>query len=186
MTQAIPFGMPSKYNPRSVAVRHERDPTDRLVLTKASSENKKDEKTEADVKAELNALVEKTSKCLIKVSTVFPFDFFPDFITVDANQVNIVIREFFWSERRHSIHIRDILDIFVDTSLFFSTIRITDKSYTADSTEIKFLKRKDAIKLRSIIQGLIVAHRSQLDLSKIEPHELLPQILELGKVKEME
>lgn len=176
---------PPKYEPRHLGPRfmtaHERDPTDSILMVKPKVDV--DEKEAND---ELNELVEKSHNCLIKVSAVFPFDIFPNKITVDVNQVNIIIKEFFWSERRHSIHIKDIMDVFIDTSLFFSTIKIVDRGYTDNGIDIKWLKNNDAIRLRRIIQGLIIAHRQQLDFTKIDTKDLVSKIEDLGRVKEIE
>lgn len=81
---------------------------------------------------------------------------------------------------------KDILDVFIDTSIFFSTLRIVDRGYSEDIIEVHYIKNKDAKRLRSIIQGLIAAHRQQLDLTKINPDEIAYKIEELGKAKATE
>jgi hypothetical protein len=186
MGHPLSLSTPPTYKPGTqlgprFMVAHERDPTDSLLFTKPKATKK-----EIDADEELNTLVEKGTKCLYKVTAVFPFDLFPNQITVDVNQINIVIKEFFWSERRHSIHIKDIMDVFIDTSLLFSTIKIVDRGYADNGIEIKYLKTSEAIKLRRIIQGLIIAHRQQIDLANVDSENLVEKIEELGKVKDFE
>jgi hypothetical protein len=128
-------------------------------------------------------LVKTSDKVLYKLSTVFPFDFFPDDIVIDINQVNLIIRSFFLTERRHSVKIADITDVFIDTSLFFSTLHIIDVGFKENVIEVSFLKNSEAKKARRIIQGLCVAAKQGIDLTKIDDHNLLGKIEELGKIE---
>lgn len=130
--------------------------------------------------------VHQGSHVLYKTKAIFPFDLFPDEITVDLNQVNVVIKYFFWSERRQSILIKDIMDVLVDTIPFFASLKVIDSGFKEQPIEINFLKRNDAIKIRRLIQGLMVAHKQEIDLSKIDSHDLPEKIEELGKVTEIE
>lgn len=130
--------------------------------------------------------VEHGQRVLFKTSAVFPFDLFPNQITVDINQVNVIIRIFFWAERRHSILIRDISDVLIDTGPFFATIKIIDFGFREDSIDIGFLKRGDAIRLRQIIQGLMVLSRQGIDLSHVSFDYICQEIEELGKATEAE
>jgi len=131
----------------------------------------------------LEDLAGKSDSVLLKVSTFWPFTFFVNDIIIDPYKVNIIFREFFWSEHIHSVMIKDILDVVVETSIFFATIRIVDQGYIENSINIPYLKRADALKARKIIQGLIIAHRQSVDLSVLKPSHIKEQAEELGKVK---
>ncbi len=131
----------------------------------------------------LDDLAGKSDSVLLKVSTFWPFTFFVNDIIIDPYKVNIIFREFFWSEHIHSVMIKDILDVVVDTSIFFATITIVDQGYIENSICITYLKRKDALKARKIIQGLIIAHRQSVDLSVLKTSQIKDQAEELGKVK---
>lgn len=131
----------------------------------------------------LEDLAEKSNEVLLKVSTVFPFTFFVNDIIVDPYKVNVVFREFFYSEHIHSIMVKDILDVVVETSLFFATVKIVDQGYTENSVNIEYLKKADALKLRKLIQGLVIAHRQAVDLSILHPSRIKDKAEELGMVK---
>jgi len=131
----------------------------------------------------LEDLAAKSDSVLLKVSTVWPFTFFVNHIIIDPYKVNIIFREFFWSEHIHSVMVKDILDVVVDTSIFFATLTIVDQGYIENSINITYLKRDDALKARKIIQGLVIAHRQSIDLSALKPSHIKEQAEELGKVK---
>ncbi len=72
----------------------------------------------------MNVLTKKSEKILFKSSAVFPFDFFPDEILIDENQVRIVIRRFFLAEQIETILIKDIQWVMVETAPLFGTLTI--------------------------------------------------------------
>lgn len=131
----------------------------------------------------LEDLADKADITLLRVSTVFPFTFFTHDIIIDPYKVNIIFRKFFWSEHIHSIMVKDILDVVVETSIFFATIRIVDQGYVENSVDIAYLKKADALKVRKIIQGLVIAHRQAVDLSVLTPSNIRDKSEELGQVK---
>ena len=131
----------------------------------------------------LEDLANKSDQVLLKVSTVWPFTFFVHDIIIDPYKVTIIFREFFWSEQVHSIMIRDVLDIVVETSIFFATVKIVDQGYTENTVDITYLKKSDALSVRKIIQGLVIAHRQSVDLSIMKASDIKDKTEELGKVK---
>ncbi len=124
------------------------------------------------------------SNVLFKATAVFPFDFFPDNLSVDKNKVNIVYKEFFASEDIHSILIKNIKDIEIETSPFFATIKIVPDGYPASPIRITYLKKKEAIKARRIIQGLMTCYKEGIDLAKIKSNSLIQKIEDLGQTRE--
>lgn len=166
-------------------------PSGKLVFDDADSDNSLLNTSDTDNKEEslsederLDRLVEKSQKILLKITTVFPFTLFPDDVIIDPQKVNIIKREFFFSERIHSVFIRDISDVFIDTSIIFAGLRIIDRGFTENSIDINFLWRDEAIKARRIIQGLVVAHRQGIEMDKIETVNLIKKLEELGKTEE--
>lgn len=113
-------------------------------------------------------LVEKSDQVLIKIKAVFPFDFFPNEISVDVNKVNIVTN-YFLSQRVHSVLIKDISDIYLDTGILFASLNIIDWGFNNNkSITINYLKKDEASQALKIIQGLMVGARQNVDLSKID------------------
>ena len=143
-------------------------------------------KDEEKAQQKLDSLIDRSQKVLLKISSVFPFTLFPHQLSIDINQVNIRLGQFFWTDRRQSINIKDIGDVIIDTVPFFATIKIIDKDYVENLIEINFLKKRDAIKARKVIQGLMVAAKEEVDLSLVDDRDLLDKIETLGKIKQVE
>lgn len=116
----------------------------------------------------IKELLKSAGRVLLKATTVFPFDFFPDQITIDECKVNIVFHSFFLSEDIHSIPIDMIRDIEVEAGPFFATLKIVPDGYPGQPLRIRLLKKKDAIRARKIIEGLIVAKRHGIDMTTLD------------------
>ncbi len=126
-------------------------------------------------------LLKGSEKVLLKISSVFPFDFFPDEVTIDECKVNIVFHDFFLSEDIHSITIDMIKDIEIEAGPIFATMKIVPDGYPGQPLTVRFLKKGDAIKIRRIIQGLMVAKRQGVDLINLDLPGFAEKIESLGK-----
>lgn len=135
------------------------------------------------MKGKMDKLVENSNKILFRTSAVFPFDLFPDEVVVDPYQVNIIHRSFFGNERIHGAAIKDIEDVFVDTGPLFAALRIVDKGYVENVITIKYLPRKDAIKARRIIQGLVLASKEGVDMSQVDIETLVKKTEAIGTIR---
>ncbi len=129
----------------------------------------------------LNQLVEQSKDPLLEIKTAVPLNPFPHKVIVDIHKVTIIFQYFFYSKQIHSIYVKDISDVLIETSLFFSTLKIIDVGYTDNSINVNYLSTEDAHKARRMIQGLIVAHKTGLDLSKYLAPDLPKKLEELGK-----
>lgn len=134
----------------------------------------------------LDDLAEKSDTNLLKINTFWPFTFFVHNVIIDPYKVTIVFRNFFWSEHIHSVMIRDILDVVVETSILFATLIIVDQGYTESSISVGYLKKKEAMEARKIIQGLVIAHRQGVDLSTLKTSDVKSKAEDIGKVKEID
>lgn len=139
------------------------------------SETKKGEK-------KLNDLIGKSQTTLLKISNIFPFDFFPDDVVIDVNKVSVINRPFFFSSYVHSVSIKDVFDVLVETNVLFATLRIVDRNFMENVLSVNYLWKSDAFKARRIIQGLLVAAREGIDLSKADEKNLRTKLEELGAV----
>jgi hypothetical protein len=132
-------------------------------------------------KKRMDNLIEGSDVVLLKLKSTFPFELFPDEMTVDIHKVSLISREFFWSERVHSVMIEDISDVFIETSPFFATLNVVDKNFVETLVKISYLKKDEAARARRILQGLIIAKQQTMDVTHINPGELIPRLEELGK-----
>lgn len=145
---------------------------------------KEEAKQEILMKERFDSMVKTAARELYRISTVFPFDMFPDEVIIDVDKVSIITGVFFFSKRIHSVFIQDITDVFVDSSFLFATLEIVDSGFVENSIKIKPLGRNEAIRARKIIQGLIVAKKQQIDLTKLlDLPDLVNKLETLGETK---
>jgi hypothetical protein len=130
--------------------------------------------------AELEKKIDHDTLVLYKASSLFPIDLFPTDVIVYATKVDVIDRIFFGAQDVKTVMIPDIFTLEVQTTPFFSSIMITNRQPMTPLIEVKFLRNKDALKLRAIVQGLVVAHYNKLDLAQLPPTQLLKHVEELG------
>ncbi|HYF96972.1 MAG TPA: hypothetical protein VD947_02945 [Patescibacteria group bacterium] len=138
-------------------------------------------KNPADPKNDLKYIVKKSNEVLIEASTVFPFTLFPDTVTLDRTKLTITQRNFFMSSKVISIHVEDILNVTSQVGPLFGSLTIAIKGLTSeDHFHINYFWRKDAIRLKHMVQGYTMALHDKIDLSKLERKELIATLDELG------
>lgn len=135
-------------------------------------------KIEAD---KVYSLARKSTQVLFQTHTVFPFDFFPDTLTITANKLDVVNSTFFASHETTSIPLRDIANIEIQTAPFFATLRIINIRYPMHPLILRYLKKDDAFRAKNIIDGLLVAMSQGADISAIEPKQFLEEIERVGE-----
>lgn len=125
-------------------------------------------------------LVEKSDRVLIEIKAVFPFDFFPNEVSVDVNKVNI-ISNYLLSRRIHSVPIKDICDVYVHQGILFSSLNIIDWGFDKNRPIcINYLKIAEAEAALKIIQGLLVGVKQNIDLAKIDVPDFKNKVEILG------
>jgi 2-keto-4-pentenoate hydratase len=128
-------------------------------------------------------LVQLSQAKLFETSTIFPFDLFPTKVIIDLNKVSIVNKLFWGSQTIHSVFIADVTDVLVHTSFFFATLEIVDAGFIENSIKIERLNISDARRARRIIQGLVIAKKQDIDLSKLDIPDLVSKLETLGESK---
>lgn len=146
----------------------------------------KKEKKNAGIQKEidkLNDLAFVDNRALFVCCSVFPFDLFPDIITVDRNKITISKKYFFFTRSIQSIMIKDLLTIVVRESVLFATLEIVDKLFPQETIHVQYLQKRDTQRLRWLVEGLIVGEKEKIDFTKISNEELVPKLEEIGKTK---
>jgi len=119
---------------------------------------------------------------LIRAQTVFPLTLFPDTITVDRSKITITHRDFLKMGEVLSIRIEDVLNLTASVGPFFGSIKLAtrffapNKPYTVDK-----LWRADALRIKRIVQGYLIARQRNIDCSALSAQELANTLDELGK-----
>ncbi|HEY5550108.1 MAG TPA: hypothetical protein VIK37_02840 [Candidatus Saccharimonadales bacterium] len=128
----------------------------------------------------LLAVAELGHDVLFKANTVFPFTLFPDSIILDREKVTFVTRYFFRVAKITGIPVRDLLSVEADIGPFFGSVHTASRFFLTTPFSIKWLRRKDAVELRRLLQGYIICNEQDIDCTKIERHKLIAMLNDLG------
>ena len=80
----------------------------------------------------------------------------------------------------HSVDIKDISNVFINTAPFFAQLVIVSKTFARNEIRVNYLRKGDAILLRRIIEGLRTLGSKQIDTSVYSRKELIAKLEELS------
>lgn len=133
-----------------------------------------------DVK-DLKKMVYQSKEMIARVQTIFPLTLFPDDIILDRTKVTIIKRNFFWSADVISIRIEDVLNVSSSIGPFFGSVSISSRVMNSvDHFEVDRLWRSDAIEIKKLIQGYMIAKHSDVALEDLPVDELVATLEDLG------
>ncbi len=156
-------------------------PPDRLPVTSQTPLTADHEPAQDMAHPDIQKIVSDSNEVLISVRTVFPFTLFPDTITVDRLKVSIHRWDFFFVSQDMSIRIEDLLNITATTGPFLGSVTIASRVITEDHYTITNLWRHDALRLKQIIQGYIIANHNGVDCTHLPKSQLIATLNELGQ-----
>ena len=130
----------------------------------------------------LNRILNKSSRVIASISSVFPFDFFPDTIEAEEDKVTVIIREFFGTSETLSVDMPDIADVIVDSSPFFAKLKIITRNYIENNVQVGWLKKHEAVHMRNIICALKSLNQERVDTSTYELKDLVKKLQELNTI----
>lgn len=131
---------------------------------------------------QIHKIVKQSQEVLAGARTVIlPNNLFPDTVTVGRMKVTINIWEFLWSHRIVTLRIEDILNVAANTGLLFGSLTISTRIMNStDHFVITGFWNKDAIRLKHIIQGYMIALHQGVDVSELSTERLVRKLDELG------
>lgn len=130
---------------------------------------------------ELKKVVAHSREVLDNAKTVLPF-LFPHEIILDRTKISIIRRNFFWSSDVVSVRIEDTLNVSASVGPLFGSITVTSRVMSSvDHFTIEHFWRADAIKLKQIIQGYLIARQNGIRTDHLECDELVGTLHELGR-----
>jgi hypothetical protein len=136
---------------------------------------------ELDNAARLKTTVKKSHQVLANARTVFPLTLFPDSIIVDRTKVSIIKRDFFWTSNVISFQVEDLLNVSCAVGPIFGSLTVASRVMsTIDHFNINYLWRQDAIFLKNLIQGHIIAKNNKLETDHLTLEETIDTLCELG------
>jgi hypothetical protein len=148
------------------------------ILTKDIQDIKQRELENAN---RLKKVVKKSHQVLASARTVFPMTLFPDSIIVDRTKISIIKRDFFWTSNVISFQIEDLLNVSCAVGPVFGSLSIASRVMsTVDHFNINYLWRGDALFIKSLIQGHIIAKNNKLETDHLSRQETIDTLLELG------
>ena len=147
---------------------------------------KEDTRQTIEQETKLRSLTKKSHHILFKCRSVFPFDLFPDEISIEPSQINISVKTFFFTSHLLTIPIKNIADVHLQTTPFFASLKFIDRTFVENSFEINFLIIHDAERVRKIVQGLIIASAEDINVDKIDTDTLKEQVEQLGNMHQIE
>lgn len=148
---------------------------------KQNSNGNQVRKVEND-KQTIGDMVHNSNTILMSISSVLLFNFFPTTINVEATRVTIITRQLFASQV-HSIDIKDISSVFIETSIIFAAITLISKTYSQKELVIDRLWKKEAILLRRVIEGLRMFEKKEINITNFSKKELLSKLNELSETE---
>lgn len=158
---------------------HEEDAMEKKGLEEALKNQSRHKEVD---ERKVEAMVSKSNRILMSISSMFPWDLFVSTINVEDTRVTIIYRQWL-SSQVHSIDIKDIHNIFIETSLFFASLTIVSKTFVDNEQSIGKLRKKEAIMVRRIIEGLRMFVKGDIDTTTYTEEELLAKLKELSTTK---
>ena len=156
-------------------------PVEQLIARSQLTQDEQKKSDKKDKMRKLTKIVERSNEVLATATAVFPFDLFPDTVSLDRTKVTITKRSFFWSAEVLSIRIEDILNVTTGVGPFFGSLTITSRVIsTVDQFKINYFWRKDAIHLKHVIQGYVIAHHNNIEISHLSKGEMIETLSALG------
>lgn len=134
----------------------------------------------ADEESKVNDLFRAGRKILYKIKTLFPFDLFPDELTIDPIKVNHVHRMFFFTEQINTYLLENIKSITMENFLVFSKIILFDDKSINSGVVIGPFFRKDALKAYNLIHGLMASLKRKVDITRIRADKDLEKLTGIG------
>jgi hypothetical protein len=129
----------------------------------------------------IQKFAEEESRVLFQAKSVFPFSLFPDKILIYPTKVDVVIGEFFRSNYTKTFFIQDIGGAEIITTPFMASVKITGNKMGGDPILVPNFRRKDAIRVKEVIDGLLVAHKREHELKEIKSKEAVPHLRKAGE-----
>ena len=157
--------------------------TDQTLQEEGKNEQTINEATKKAVdKQTVSDLIKKSNRCIISASTHFPWTLFPNKIEVEESRVTFIFHQFMASQS-HSVDIKDISSVFIESSPFFATIQVVSRTFAENTITIGHLNAKKAYRVQMIIEGLRTFAEHNIDTSNYEVKELIAKIEEFHKNK---
>lgn len=136
--------------------------------------------THEETKQVLKAAIWDSNEVLAEATTVLTI--FTDTMCIDRTMLTVTKRSFFKSAEVMSIRIEDVLNVTATVGPFFGSIKIVSRVLNTEKPfHIGLFWRKDAMRMKRILQGYVIALQGKIDCSSLSTHELANMLDKLGE-----
>lgn len=157
--------------------------TDQALKEEGKNEQTKNKATKKEEdKQTVSDLIKKSNRRIISISSLFPWNIFPNTIEVEESRVTFIFRQFL-SSQSHSVNIKDISNVFIQSSLFFATLQVVSRTFVQNDIKIGYLNNRSAHRVHMVIEGLRTFAEHNIDTSSYEINELIAKTEEFHKSK---
>ena len=129
---------------------------------------------------ELQQAIAGSNQVLATANTLIPV--FADTLTLDRAKLTLTKRTFFATAQVMSIRIEDILNVTASVGPIFGSITITSRVFNNQKPyTINYFSRGDAMRMKRITQGYVIALQQGIDCSTLPTAELAKLLDQLGE-----
>lgn len=159
---------------------HAKDDVNKTPETKGIEQYAKEQTMRvANDRQMVDELVRKSNRSIITISSTFPWNLFPNTIDVEESRVTFIFRQFMTSQS-HSVDIKDISNVFIESGFIFATLQVVSRTFVQNDIKINYLNKKQAAKVKRVIEGLRTFSNSNIDTSNYEVNDLVNKLYELN------
>lgn len=134
-----------------------------------------------ETKRELEHAIAGSHEVLCTATTVFLFALFPDTFTLDRAKLTVTHRTFFGIADVMSIRIEDVLNVTAVIGPILGSVKIVSRIFNVEKPfTINKFKRNDALRIKRITQGYVIALQREIDCSNMPTPELAAMLEKLG------
>jgi len=138
------------------------------------------EQTPQEVRKELREAIVGSNDILTTAKTTMTI--FPDTVTVDRAKLTVTKRTFWRSAEVTSINVTDILNATATVGPIFGTVKVMSRILNSEKPyNIGLFWREDALRIKRVLQGYIIALERNIDCGKLSTKELSELLDKLGE-----
>lgn len=137
--------------------------------------------TPEESKQELRDAIKGSNQVLVTATTKLTL--FPDTLVVDRAKLTVTKRSFVQVSEVMSIRIEDVLNVTATLGPFFGSIKVVSRVMNTESPSFTIgrFTRDDAMKIKHITQGYVIALQRDIDCSSLSTPELARMLERLGQ-----
>lgn len=133
-----------------------------------------------ETREELRQAIKGSNQVLATATTVLSF--FPDTFTIDRAKLTVTKRHFFSTAEVMSIRVEDILNVTARLDPFFGSVQVVSRVMGVEQSHtVGNFWRGEAMRLKRVTQGYVIALQRHIDCSALQTAELVNMLDKLGE-----